>query len=79
MLVRSTKVMIEGKSEVNGKGVQGFRAIVDIDNDCKLTMHPYEIDAEAAKENKAAVRKDRDSFEDYAYEVQDKIKASIKK
>lgn len=72
MFTRTTKINIEGKCEVEGVAIKGFRAIIDIeDPEKKLSFHHWEIDKAACKEHRKTVREDQAAFEDYAYEIQD--------
>ena len=76
MLEKTTKMMIEGKCKVDGKDIKGFRAVIDFNNDYKMTMHPYPIDAEGCKTYRKEVRKAEAEFEDYAYQVQEELMAA---
>lgn len=74
MLEKVTKINIEGKCKVNDKDVKGFRAVVDLDSpDKKLSFHHWDIDKEAIKEHRKTVRNDQAEFEDYAYDLQEKV------
>ena len=78
-LTKTTKILIDGKCEVNGAEIKGFRAVIDTDNDNRLTLSPYDIDAAACKEHRKVVRADQAAFEDYAYEVQEAVIAAAEK
>ena len=79
MLTKKTQVVIEAKSEVDGKAIMGFRAIIEVGDECKMIKHPYDIDPVAAKEHRKIVREDQAAFEDYAYEVQEKLLEEVNK
>ena len=72
-MVITTKVTIETKSKVDNVELMGFRAIIDIDDPENMNIYDWTIDKDACKEHRAIVRADKAAFEDYAYEVQDRI------
>lgn len=76
MLEKTTKMVIEGKCKVEGNDIKGFRAIIEFDDDYKMIMHPYVIDAEGCKTFRKEVRKAEAEFEDYAYQVQEELMAT---
>ena len=68
-----TKITIEAKSTAGEVELMGFRAIIDVNDPENMTLHDWPINKDACKEYRANVRADKAAFEDYAYEIQDKI------
>lgn len=71
-MLSTKKITIESKTIVDGKEIHGHRAILSEDG---VSMLPYQIDKAACKEHRAVVRADQAEFEDYAYEMQEKLYA----
>ena len=69
----TTKITIEAKSKAEDKELMGFRAVIDINDPENMGFYDWTIDKDACKEFRAIVRADQAAFEDYAYEVQDKV------
>ena len=70
---RTTNVVIEAKSKVGDKELMGFRAIINVDEPDDINFYDRVIDKDACKEHRSIVRADQAAFEDYAYEIQDKL------
>lgn len=68
-----TKITIEGKSKTGDVELMNFRAVIDVDDPENMTFYHHPIDKEACKEHRAIVRADQAAFDDYAYEIQEKV------
>ena len=69
----TTKITIEAKSKTDEVELMGFRAIIDIEDPENMSFYDWTINKDACKEYRSIVRADQAAFEDYAYEMQDKI------
>lgn len=69
-MLSTKKITIEAKTIVEGKEIHGHRAILSDDG---VSMLPFQIDKAACKEQRAIVRADQAEFEDYAYDMQEKL------
>lgn len=69
-MLSTMKITLEAKTVVDEKEIHGHRAIISEDG---VSMLPYQIDKAACKEQRAVVRADQAEFEDYAYDMQEKL------
>lgn len=69
-MLSTKRITIEAKTVVDGKDIHGHRAVITADG---VSMLPYQIDKVACKDNRESVRADQAEFEDYAYDLQEKI------
>lgn len=67
------KITVETKTVVDGKEIYGHRAII---NKGEVTLLPYQIDKAMCKEHRKAIREDANEFEDYAYDLQEKLEGN---
>lgn len=74
---KTTKMVIEGNSVIDGVTVARFFSIIDLANPKNISLSTRQIDKDACKEHRDTVRADEAEFEDYAYSMQDKILAAI--
>lgn len=72
-MLNSKKITLEAKTVVNGTEIMGWRAIFTPGSTEDVSFLPYQIDKAACKENRVIVRADQAEFEDYAYELQEKL------
>lgn len=77
MLNKVTKMVIEGKSNINGVDVATFLASVDSKNPANMVFSTRQLNQAACKEHRAEFRADEAAFADYAYSVQDELLASL--
>jgi hypothetical protein len=70
---RTTNIVIEAKSKFGDVELMGFRAIINYDDPSDMKLYDWAIDKDACKEHRSIVRQDQAAFEDYAYEMQDKL------
>ena len=75
-MLSTKKITIEAKTVVDGKEIYGHRAIIAADG---VSTLPYQIDKAACKEHRTVVRADQAEFEDYAYDLHEKIYAEGEK
>lgn len=69
-MLSTKKITIEANTVVDEKMIHCHRAIISGD---EVTMLPYQIDKAACKEHRVVVREDQAEFEDYAYDMQEKL------
>mgnify|MGYP007090217517 CR=1 FL=1 len=72
-MLNGTRLTIVADSVVNDVRIATFGAVLNLD-DMELSLTSRHIDKEACKTNRDAVRKDQADFEDYAYDLQDRLK-----
>lgn len=77
MLIKKKSTTIEGRSVVDDVEIAGFRASIDSDNPDDMTISVWQSNKSAYKTNRESARADQAEFEDYAYTVQDELKAEI--
>ena len=68
-----TRLTIVADSVVNDVRIATFGAVLNLE-DMELSLTSRHIDKELCKNNRDVVRKDQADFEDYAYDLQDRLK-----
>lgn len=76
MLKREEKIMITGRSVIEGVEACGFQAQIDSTNPNEMSINSWHTDKEVYKANRAACRADQAEFEDYCYGKQDEMIAA---
>ena len=77
MLKKIQKITLEGKSIIDDVVVSNFVASINSEDPNQMTLSSVQVNKEAYKKNRVAVRADEAEFEDYAYSVQDEMLAKI--
>lgn len=77
MLIKKKSTTIEGRSVVDDVEIAGFRASIDSDNPDDMVISVWQSNKSAYKANRDVARADQADFEDYAYIVQDELKAEL--
>ena len=72
-MLNGTRLTIVGDSVVNDLRIATFGAVLNLE-DMELSLTSRHIDKELCKSNRDVVRKDQADFEDYAYDLQDRLK-----
>lgn len=72
-MLNGKRLTIVADSVVNDLRIATFGAVINLD-DMELSLTSRHIDKELCKINRDAVRKDQADFEDYAYDLQDRLK-----
>lgn len=72
-MLNGTRLTIVADSVVNDIRIATFGAVLNLD-DMELSLTSRHIDKELCKINRDIVRKDQADFEDYAYDLQDRLK-----
>jgi hypothetical protein len=72
-MLNGTRLTIVADSVVNDIRIATFGAVLNLD-DMELSLTSRHIDKELCKINRDVVRKDQADFEDYAYDLQDRMK-----
>ena len=72
-MLNGTRLTIVADSVVNDIRIATFGAVLNLD-DMELSLTSRYIDKELCKINRDIVRKDQADFEDYAYDLQDRLK-----
>lgn len=72
-MLNGTRLTIVADSVVNDIRIATFGAVLNLD-DMELSLTSRHIDKELCKINRDVVRKDQADFEDYAYDLQDRLK-----
>lgn len=72
-MLNGTRLTIVADSVVNDIRIATFGAVLNLD-DMELSLTSRHIDKELCKNNRDVVRKDQADFEDYAYDLQDRLK-----
>lgn len=72
-MLNGTRLTIVGDSVVNDVRIATFGAVLNLE-DMELSLTSRHIDKELCKSNRDVVRKDQADFEDYAYDLQDRLK-----
>lgn len=72
-MLNGTRLTIVADSVVNDIRIATFGAVLNLD-DMELSLTSSHIDKELCKINRDIVRKDQADFEDYAYDLQDRLK-----
>ena len=72
-MLNGTRLTIVGDSVVNDVRIATFGAVLNLE-DMELSLTSRHIDKELCKNNRDVVRKDQADFEDYAYDLQDRLK-----
>lgn len=72
-MLNGTRLTIVADSVVNDIRIATFGAVLNLD-DMELSLTSRHIDKELCKSNRDVVRKDQADFEDYAYDLQDRLK-----
>ena len=72
-MLNGTRLTIVADSVVNDVRIATFGAVINLE-DMELSLTNRHIDKELCKSNRDVVRKDQADFEDYAYDLQDRLK-----
>lgn len=72
-MLNGTRLTIVADSVVNDIRIATFGAVLNLE-DMELSLTSRHIDKELCKSNRDVVRKDQADFEDYAYDLQDRLK-----
>ena len=72
-MLNGTRLTIVADSVVNDARIATFGAVLNLE-DMELSLTSRHIDKELCKSNRDVVRKDQADFEDYAYDLQDRLK-----
>lgn len=72
-MLNGTRLTIVADSVVNDIRIATFGAVLNLD-DMELSLTSRHIDKELCKSNRDVVRKDQADFEDYVYDLQDRLK-----
>ena len=72
-MLNGTRLTIVADSVVNDIRIATFGAVLNLD-DMELRLTSRHIDKDLCKINRDVVRKDQADFEDYAYDLQDRLK-----
>ena len=72
-MLNGTRLTIVADSVVNDIRIATFGAVLNLE-DMELSLTSRHIDKELCKINRDVVRKDQADFEDYAYDLQDRLK-----
>lgn len=72
-MLNGARLTIVADSVVNDIRIATFGAVLNLD-DMELSLTSRHIDKELCKINRDVVRKDQADFEDYAYDLQDRLK-----
>ena len=66
-------ITLEGNSKINEVIAETYRAVINHDNQDDMSMSRYQQNKQAYKENHVKCRKDAESFEEYAYALQEQM------
>lgn len=72
-MLNGARLTIVADSVVNDIRIATFGAVLNLD-DMELSLTSRHIDKELCKINRDVVRKDQADFEDYAYDLHDRLK-----
>ena len=72
-MLNGTRLTIVADSVVNDIRIATFGAVLNLE-DMELSLTSRHIDKELCKSNRDVVRKDQADFEDYAYDLQYRLK-----
>lgn len=72
-MLNGKRLTIVADSVVDDTKIATFGAVLNLDN-MELSLTGRHIDNEACKAHRDVVRKDQADFEDYAYDLQDRLK-----
>ena len=72
-MLNGTRLTIVADSVINDIRIATFGAVLNLE-DMELSLTSRHIDKELCKSNRDVVRKDQADFEDYAYDLQDRLK-----
>ncbi len=73
-MLKETRFTITSKSFVNEEEIASFGAVIDVEKN-DMSFFTRQINKEACKEYRDEVRADQAEFEDFAYAVQENVKA----
>ena len=72
-MLNGTRLTIVADSVVNDIRIATFGAVLNLE-DMELSLTSRHIDKDLCKSTRDVVRKDQADFEDYAYDLQDRLK-----
>lgn len=75
-MLSTKKITIEAKTIIDDKEIMGYRATIEPGKNDDVMFYAYQIDKPACKEHRELVRREQAEFEDYAYNLQEKLKES---
>ena len=73
-MLNNKRLTIVADTVIDDVRIARFGAVIDLDS-FELSMSSSHLDKDACKDNKETVRADQAEFEDYAYELQDMLRA----
>ena len=74
-MVTDKKITITAKTVLEETEIANYGAIVNVEKN-EVSFYTRFVDKAACKDNRELVRKDQAEFEDFAYSIQDKMKAN---
>ena len=77
MLKKKESIIITGESLIDGIAVEGFQAQINSSKPEDMNISSWQINRELYKENRVICRADEAEFEDYAYQKQDEMIATL--
>lgn len=73
MLSIKKSINITGQSLVNNKVIESYTARIEESNPQNIYITQNQLDQELYKENRVQCRKDREEFEEFAYQLQESM------
>jgi hypothetical protein len=73
MLIIKEKIILTGKTVIDGVDVCGYQAQIDSEDPANIAFTNWKTNNEMYKEHRGECRADLAAFEDRAFEVQDKM------
>lgn len=73
MLNTTQFIVVEGNSVIGETKIATFRAVINADDPKNVRFSTVKHDENEYKNNRIAVREDEAEFEDYVYNLQDKL------
>ena len=73
MLIIKEKIILTGKTVIDGVDVCGYQAQIDSEDPANISFTNWKTKNEMYKEHRAECRADLAAFEDRAFAVQDKM------
>lgn len=73
MLTMKEKIIVTGKTIIDGVEVCGYQAQIDSEDPANIAFTNWKTNNEMYKEHRAECRADLAAFEDHAFEIQDEM------
>lgn len=73
MLIVKEKIILTGKTVIDGVDVCGYQAQIDSEDPANIAFTNWKTNNEMYKEHRAECRAELAAFEDRAFELQDKM------